>query len=358
MTRTVKIIAFPKAQSPYQQQLYGAGPLRFAQVRYAGWRTPWWTLNQALLPLELAALRLRGFTVLHVHWLYTLHPPSPRLRRRRLGFRIADALFGMLLFSAKTLRLRVVWTVHNVLPHEPLLSDDLRARRALGAASDLLIFHSESARAKYEREIGSVASRSLVVPHPPLPLASAAREQNAIRRLLFFGHVRRYKGVERLVAAFDAVATPTSELVIAGRCDDPALARTLECKVARARNRVLLDLRFLGDEELAVLVNGADVVVLPFNEITTSGSAITALGAGKPLVIPDAPELAEVPDEAVFRYPRDGGDAALRDALQRALATPAADLARMSAAAAAFAATLSWNDVAERTLRALTAARA
>src|SRR5579884_861075 len=237
MTRTVKIIAFPKAQSPYQQQLYGAGPLRFAQVRYAGWRTPWWTLNQALLPLELAALRLRGFTVLHVHWLYTLHPPSPRLRRRRLGFRIADALFGMLLFSAKTLRLRVVWTVHNVLPHEPLLSDDLRARRALGAASDLLIFHSESARAKYEREIGSLSSRSLVVPHPPLPLAPAAREQNAICRLLFFGHVRRYKGVERLVAAFDAVATRTSELVVAGRCDDPALAARSNAR-SRARATV------------------------------------------------------------------------------------------------------------------------
>ena len=53
------------------------------------------------------------------------------------------------------------------------------------------------------------------------------------------------------------------------------------------------------------MLAAADVVVLPFRRVTTSGSAMLALSHGRPLIVPDLPGLADLPDEAVLRY--DGG---------------------------------------------------
>ena len=58
--------------------------------------------------------------------------------------------------------------------------------------------------------------------------------------------------------------------------------------------RVRLDLRFLPDDELPTLLAAADLVVLPYRRIQNSGSAILALSANRPVLVPDLGAMREL----------------------------------------------------------------
>ena len=78
-----------------------------------------------------------------------------------------------------------------------------------------------------------------------------------------------------------------------------------------------------------------------------------ALCHGLPIVIPDLPGLAELPAEAVFRY--DGTVQGLTGALTEAILAEDSRLARMSAAAEAYSASMSWHEIAGQTLNVMRA---
>ena len=62
--------------------------------------------------------------------------------------------------------MRLVWTAHNVLPLAPVFADDLRARRRLVAACDLVIAHSKATLDQLADQ-GIVPRRSAIIPHGP-----------------------------------------------------------------------------------------------------------------------------------------------------------------------------------------------
>jgi hypothetical protein len=92
-------------------------------------------------------------------------------------------------------------------------------------------------------------------------------------------------------------------------------------------------------------------MVLPYKQITTSGSGMLGLGHGRPLVVPDVPELAELPDDAVLRY--DGTVRGLTDALTSIAQTDATVLAKMSAAAFDYCGATGWSEIGEKTFKAI-----
>jgi glycosyltransferase involved in cell wall biosynthesis len=114
-----------------------------------------------------------------------------------------------------------------------------------------------------------------------------------------------------------------------------------------------LRLEFVPDGELAALLAAADVVVLPFRRVTTSGTAMLAMSYGRPLIVPDLPQLAEFPERAALRY--DGQVPALTQAMADLARADAGTLAAMSAAASSYAFSASWREIAERTLTEMTA---
>ncbi|MQY02894.1 glycosyltransferase [Actinomadura macrotermitis] len=339
----MKIIAIPRDGNPYQELLYGELRRRGARIRYAGELTPSHTLNLLLLPLELLAWRLAGARLVHLHWVFKFGLPGggPGRRAAQLWFRI---VLGVL----RPLGLRLVWTAHNVLPHSRVFADDAAARRRLVRASDLVIVHALSALDGLAA-LGAHPRRAEVVPHGPFPApelpAPAGRG-----RFLFLGMIAEYKGVEDLLAAFAALpAGHEATLTVAGSCPDPALAARLKELAAPVADRVTLRLERIPDAELAGLYADADVVVLPFRQITTSGSALLALAHGRPLLVPDLPGLAELPEAAVRRY--DGGVPALTRALAELAEADTARLEAMSRAALDHVRDHGWDRIGEQTLR-------
>ena len=347
----MKVLALPRDPNPYQGLLYGEMRRLGVRVSYIGEPTRSRTLNLLLLPLEMLAGRLGGARVVHLHWVFAFTLPGdsrfPVLRR------LSYAWFRVWLRTCRMLGMRLVWTAHNVLPHQPVFSDDVSARRALVDASDLVLAHSPSALTELA-VLGAVPRRSAVIEHGPLspvPSAGALRTPGSAdgpREFLFFGKVEEYKGVEDLMSAFLALPADTSaRLMVAGECDDPRLRSRLHELARRGGGRVALRLEHVPEAEVTPLLSAADVVVLPFRRVTTSGSALLALSHGRPLVVPDLIGLSDLPDQAVLRY--NGGILGLAETLARLASADRGVLAAMSAAASDYQSRTTWQEIAERT---------
>jgi glycosyltransferase involved in cell wall biosynthesis len=348
----MRVLVIPRDPSPYQRLLYGEMQRLGVQITYLGQLTPSHTLNLLLLPLEVVARRIAGARLIHLHWVFAFGLPGAR--RFPILQRVAHVWFLAWLRICRMLGMHLVWTAHNVLPHAPVFADDVSARRALVEASDLVLAHSPSAVSELAA-LGAVARRSAIIPHGPIgpvesaTLLSASGAGDRPRRFLFFGRVEEYKGVDDLLTAFTAMPHDVdAHLTVAGRCDDPRLRSRLQALARRCGPRVVLRLEHVPEEEVAQLLAATDVIVLPFRRVTTSGSAILALSHGRPLIVPDHPGLADLPDQAVLRY--DGGIPALIATIAYLACADDELLVAMSAAARDYADKTTWQEIAERTI--------
>jgi glycosyltransferase involved in cell wall biosynthesis len=349
----IKILALPREDNnPYQALLYGEMRRCGVQVSYVGSLTPSYTLNLLLMPLELVYRRMAGARLAHLHWTYNfrLYGSSrfPFLRR------VAQAWFFVWLWTLQALGIRLVWTAHNVLPIHRGFADNLQVRRRIVAAADLVIAHSQPTLAQLA-ELGIVPRRSAIIPHGPYtPTLSADSLRTpgvgpGPRRVLFFGMVQPYKGIDNLLAAFAALPSDLdAQLVIVGECRDSSLKAALTELASRSPRDVRLHLKRVPDGEVSQWLESADVVVLPYRQTTTSGSAMLALSHGRPLVVPDLPGLTELPDDGVVRY--DGTLSGLTNALVDLILADASVFARMSAAGYAYCSAISWSAIAKMTL--------
>jgi glycosyltransferase involved in cell wall biosynthesis len=348
----VKVLVLPRDSNPYQALLYGEMQRLGVQVAYIGELTASRTLNVLLLPLEVVARRVAGARVVHLHWVFAFALPGarriPALRR------LTYLWFLVWLKTCRTLGMHLIWTAHNVLPHEPVFADDVSARKALVKACDLVVAHSPETLAELAA-LGVVPRKSAVIQHGPMaPAMCAASLRNpgagsGPRRFLFFGRVKEYKGVDDLLVGFLAMPDDVpAHLTIAGQCDDPGLRSRLRARAQRGGANVVLRLERVPDEEVTHLLAAADVVVLPFRRVTTSGSAMLALSHGRPLIVPCLAGLTELPDQAIFRY--DGEVSQLIAVLTQAARTDGETLAAMSAAARDYASRMTWREIAEKTI--------
>jgi glycosyltransferase involved in cell wall biosynthesis len=351
----VKVLATPKDPNPYQELLHQRLRTRGVEVRYLEGPTGSHTVNLALAPLVLAWWRLRGYRLVHLHWVYGFS--LPLARNRRWAPRCMQRWFGFWLWGCRALGLRLVWTAHNVLPHEPVFADDAAARRRLVDYCEAVIAHSHETAAEL-RQYG--ARNVAVIPqggyrdlYPQSLDPAEARKRLGLRAedivVVFVGSLHPYKGVDLLI---DAVAMlppePSTRLVVAGGCSDGDYRRLLETAARRAGDRVCLSLERVPDDELQVFLGAADVAAFPFRSVTNSGSVLLALGFGVPVVIPDLPELAGIPAAAAIRY--SGGVSDLAHALRRVSTAAESERREQATAATAFASAQSWDDVAEATL--------
>lgn len=240
--------------------------------------------------------------VVHVHWL-----PVFGWRGRRC--------FRCLAFVVRLALLRIhgvplVWTIHNLVPHEsshPRI-DWLLARVVAGLSSGLIV-HGQGARQQAIETWGlRDESRFAVIPHgnymgdyPNSIGRAAARRRLALEDtdlvFLFLGAVRPYKEVLELIEAFRQLAGEHTVLIVAGQPLDEDFMRTVEGACAGVES-IRFRPGFVPDEEVQVYMNGADAVVLPYRHLLSSGAALLAMSFGKPCVAPAMGSLADVLDES------------------------------------------------------------
>ncbi len=294
----------------------------------------------------LARLRADGVeVVLHLHWLArVLRGAESEAEGRE---RVTSFLGALDAFRDAGGRL--VWTVHNVLPHDtkfPTL--DLELRKAVVERVDIIHVLSAGTVEAAAPLYAIPPDKVLHVPHPaylgvyPDDSDAYARRHYGIGAddIVFgvVGNLRPYKGLDDLLDAFESItASPPDarrrRLVIAGT---PVADPSIETFLARARSNpdVVVEARRLPAEELSLPLRASDVIVLPYRDSLNSGALLLALSFGRPVIAAASPHVSETvgPDASITFDPDDRD--ALLEALRGAdrLLTPEAQAAALATA--------------------------
>lgn len=190
---------------------------------------------------------------------------------------------------------RIVWSLHNLLPHDlshifiHRFCQRFMAKRCLW----IRVF-SQDTISKASKELRLPTSKFHVLPegnytsvYPNESSFEIARRKLNLpiyaQLLLFLGSIRPYKGLGDLLQIMPLIDNSNLVLLIAGAIPDKVYAKQLAIELPP--NCILHD-RFIPDNELQYYFNAADAIVLPFSKVENSGSVILAMGFRKPVIAP------------------------------------------------------------------------
>ena len=243
---------------------------------------------------------------------------------------------------------RLVYTAHDVLPHEPEIMS-LEHCRWLYHACDALFVHGERLKELMVDRFSVKPEAIHVIPHGNYNFISdvpgpwtreAARSSFGFderdRVVLFFGLIRAYKGIDTLLEACRIVADlglahgQRLRILIAGRVFNDHWAEGGYEKLIQNANlgeQVELHFGHIEMKDIARYFRAADVVAVPYKRGSQSGVLRLAYSFGKATVATRVGSLSEVPpaDLARFVQPEDPEQfaEALRDLLVDASAAEA-----------------------------------
>ncbi|HEY0717810.1 MAG TPA: glycosyltransferase, partial [Streptosporangiaceae bacterium] len=226
---------------------------------------------------------------------------------------------------------RTVVICHNVLPHERRPGDEQLTRRLLRTAGAALTHSATEAALARSLAPGARVEAAPMPPHLPAAVPAVPRAGHAAHhgltvsprapgagscRLLFFGIVRPYKGLDVLLRAM-ARGPEHVTLTVAGEFWGQAEVGT-RALIERLglTGRVTLRPGYVPADEIPGLFEGADALVLPYRSATSSQNAWLGFEYGVPVVVTRAGALADAVRDGVDGVVCEPGD---EDGLLRAL---------------------------------------
>ena len=292
--------------------------------------------------------------IFHLHWLNFLFDDdmSKEAAQEAAGSFVAKVeLF-------KALGGTVVWTIHNTVSHEVVDRDvEIHLSTRLTEIVDVLHFHAASSVAEVaeafpipEEKVRIARHGHFIGAYPDMVSREVARGYLGLAPkddvILFTGQVRKYKGIDTLIAAFRSTLAerPTAMLVIAGAARRDPLADLDQPLTDFEKSRIRLVDRYIDDAELQVFLRAADFAVYPYRNILTSSSLMLALSFDVPVIIPRAGMIRDVLgySEAGIMY--DGSVGQLENAMGRLLeGKDSGELEKMSRQARRVALTQTWQ---------------
>jgi glycosyltransferase involved in cell wall biosynthesis len=128
--------------------------------------------------------------------------------------------------------------------------------------------------------------------HGPYDHHAAPRLRRPGRRLLYFGTIRPYKGLEDLIEAF-ALLPAGYTLTVVGETWEGWTRPAELIAASPAAARIAFVNRYVADAEVNAFFAAADVVVLPYRRSSASGPLHIAMSHGLPVVVTAVGGLAE-----------------------------------------------------------------
>lgn len=281
----LRILASPYREkyNPFTSLLYQAMEAQNAEVaQFTAWR-----------------LVFGSWDIWHLHWPEQVLGSSDWLSLKFIKF-------WAKLKIARARKIKIVWTVHNLGPHErrhPWL--ERMYWRIFLPNLDGIICMTESGREQLHSEHPLTGKLPVfIIPHghyrgvyPDEVGKDGARQALGIGQdeavIAFVGQIRGYKGVPHLIRCFNSAALPASRLLIAGESREEDLVREINDAVASHRN-VTLCLEFVDANKLQLYLRAADLIALPYNDILNSGSAVLALSFDRPILVPNRGAMGEL----------------------------------------------------------------
>lgn len=198
---------------------------------------------------------------------------------------------------------KVIFLCHNVLPHEanPVLKPF--AVRALRRADGFMVHSEEQESALKELLPNAHISRTILPEFDTFPKRGIGKEE-ARRSLgiqgpaiLFFGLVRKYKGLMDLVKAMHLLKGSGITCMVAGEFYENKAEYLSEIERLGLSGDFRIIDKYIPNEEVEEYFAASDAVVLPYKSATQSGVVQLAYQFDRPVIATSVGGLPEIVDD-------------------------------------------------------------
>jgi beta-1,4-mannosyltransferase len=246
--------------------------------------------NNSLFPL----LKNLKFDYLYLDWL------SPYCINSNI-FKtfIKTNLFLAQILILKFLNKKIIWNIHNLHDHERRShSIDKKLHRIMFYLSNKIRFFSKSAKDAFLNYYNLNDSTKIVlISHPrynDFYVDFLFKDDNLFTgidakniNVLFFGNIREYKGINSLLSNinFSKLNVDIKFIVAGKKQDDFQLIK---------KNNVIYFIQYIKDQNLKELFDKSTIVILPYEQIMTSGMLYLCMYFKKPVLCPPLPFFLEI----------------------------------------------------------------
>jgi glycosyltransferase involved in cell wall biosynthesis len=204
----------------------------------------------------------------------------------------------LLFILLKVVGLPIIFTAHNIIPHETRKFEKMTYRWMYMLSSSIIV-HADQNKKDFLTHFPASLSRLSVIPHGSYSFflndkahtQEQAREKLDIPKdaqvVLFFGAIRPYKGLHELIAAFSSVVRNGDKafLLIAGKvCIGTEEEYRQAIHERGITDHVLFHQGYIPFDDVADYFLASDLVALPYEHIYDSGVLHIAYALGVPVV--------------------------------------------------------------------------
>jgi len=241
--------------------------------------------------------------IVHIHW---LHPLAIENTKVKTIIKSVDLIIELLIL--KILKIRIVWTVHNLKNHENRQKEvELFFTRILAILSDSVIVHCKFAKFEIIKKFNIKNKNKItIIPHGNYIgyyknniSKTEARHKLGISPTkivyLFIGLIRKYKGIPNLIKSYKKLNYRNSILIIAGKPYDKKIVHLIEKEINNDKN-IKFILKFIPADEIQIYINASDILIFPYSDILTSSGVVLGMSFKKAIIAPRIGCINEILD--------------------------------------------------------------
>ncbi|MFC1725420.1 glycosyltransferase family 4 protein [candidate division KSB1 bacterium] len=220
----------------------------------------------------------------------------------------------------KSRGIKTILTLHHLRLFDFNISK--RSFSRLYSICDGLILHSEANKNALINEYSFTdTERIAVIPHGEYSaLFKNAGTKNECRQklniekdknvLLFFGYIRKYKGLDILLKAFTRVIEKENNfiLIVAGNPKEDMNFYYQLINEKKIEEKIQFHPRYIEMDEIPVFFTASDCVILPYRDIFQSGLALLSYAYSRPVIatrVGGLPEIVEDGKTGILVQPED-----------------------------------------------------
>lgn len=209
----------------------------------------------------------------------------------------------------KSKNIKVISIADNVIPHEKRTGDASFTKYFINSCDAFVVM---SEKVKEDILLFNKTKPVVCTPHPVYNIfGDAVSKQEACRRLnldasynyiLFFGFIRKYKGLDILLEALPLLQSRNIKLIVGGEFYEPKKEYLDIIEKYKLQDNVIIADTYIPKEIVKYYFSAADVVVQPYRNATQSGVTQIAYSFNKPMIVTNVGGLPEMVTNGVSGY--------------------------------------------------------
>lgn len=200
--------------------------------------------------------------------------------------------------------IKIMFTCHNVFPHERFPADRFLTRRVLSKGDGFIVHSIQDEEDLHSIKKEAICTRTVHPTYNAFKINQLSKEKSRKilnikdneNVLLFFGFVREYKGLKYLIEAIPTVIEkiPDIKLLVVGEFAGDKDKYLDIMQREKVEEYIQIYDGYIPDQEVEKFFAASDIVVLPYISATQSGIVQIAYGFEKPVVVTNVGGLPEV----------------------------------------------------------------